>query len=214
MSFSLQRSFTPLSVEDILSVLGDRASGSIAESSADCDNTDRDRPARQLAWQDAAQFVAANGHQVKKVNNTSGQQPEEAQRVQQRARGGPSRRSDAANPMKKRWKGKTKKKQRRGRSLGFDSLRADFPGTWFKGRAHRGPSKANGFPWDPEDCHDAYYSSEDDEWSSDEEVRLFPSCLSLAHNPECIWCNSRYSTYSLHSACCRWQAIQACVRHV
>lgn len=142
VSFSLQKQFTPLSVDDIRNVLGDAAS-----------DPETQKPEHVCDWQDLAeQYVA-----------TEVPSDDHSRSNSHRA---PRKNSKAAE---KRWKGKTKRKGGRAKKLGFEALREEFPGAWFRGKAHRGASKANGFEWAGEGSREGY--SSDDEYSlSDGEV--------------------------------------------
>lgn len=161
VSFSLRKQFTPLSVDDIRSVLGDDASDTSTNNSAHADSAEHQTDAD---WQDlAAHFVA-----TEVFESPSG--------AASKRQGGRAPRHNSKAPAK-RWKGKSKKKGGREENLGFGHLREEFPGAWFRGRAHRGPSKENGFPWAAGESRGEEYSSDDD-CLSDDEVLVPGACYS------------------------------------
>lgn len=156
MSFSLKSNFTPLSVDDVRSLLGDAARDSSADSAGHYNSTAQ---SAQNAWEAlSAQFVATDGH----ANPGYSSEHRNSRR-----------RSDAT---KKRWKGKTKRKGGKDTNLGLESIRHDFPSAWFRGRAHRSPLKAHGYPWDEGDGCEGHDASAYDSCSDDEEVLPTAAC--------------------------------------
>lgn len=151
MTFSLRKQFTPLSLEDVRSVLGEAESDSnTSESDSAVDSAQR---LFDVGWQEFdAQYVATEvpSYTRPKVHSSRG----------------PRQHTQCPE---KRWKGKKKRKGQREKekAMGFDRLRQEFPGAWFRGGAHRGPSKANGFPWDAGDDRRDERAREEGEHTSD-----------------------------------------------